>query len=168
MKSTLKINGFTLIEVMVSIVLLTISLLGLAALQSSSTKFDHQAYLRSQSVMLAGDMIDRMRSNSSAATSGHYTVSPTPTSYTTDCSLLASSCSPEELSTYDLIKWNNLNSVSLPSGVGQIRYTRVATFIVGVYWIEQEDEKQVRAGYLNPCDGSFNEELHCFQMEVQL
>ena len=168
MISTLKIKGFTLIEVMVSIVLLTISMLGLAALQSSSIKFDHQAYLRSKSVILANDMIDRMRSNLSAATSGHYTVSPTPTSYTIDCSLLASTCSPEDLATYGLVKWNHLNSASLPSGRGQISSTSVATFIVSVYWIEPEDEKQVRAGYVNPCDGSPIEELHCFQIEVKL
>lgn len=168
MNSTLKIKGFSLIEVMVSIVLLTISMLGLAALQSSSIKLDHQAYLRSQSVILASDMIDRMRSNPSAATSGHYSVSPLPTTYTIDCSRLASSCSPEDLATYDLVKWNNLNSALLPSGVGQIRYTSAETFIVGVHWIEPEDEKQVGAGYVNPCDGKTNEELHCFQMEVQL
>ena len=162
-------KGFSLIEVMVSVVLLTASMLGLAALQNASTKFDHQAYLRTQSVIQVGDMIDRMRANPVGASNGHYVVSPAPKTYETDCNLVASTCSAEELATFDIVVWNQQNATLLPGGIGAISgYTSTSTYMVAVGWTEQEDEKTVGGDYKNPCDDSTKESFHCYQLEVRL
>lgn len=59
-------SGVSLIEVLVSVLLLTFGIVGLAGLQFSGTKFNHSAYLRSQGTSLAYDVADRMRANLSA------------------------------------------------------------------------------------------------------
>lgn len=56
-------GGSTLIEVLVSVVLLSFGIVGLAGLQMNGTKFNHDSYLRSQGVALAYDLADRVRAN---------------------------------------------------------------------------------------------------------
>lgn len=55
--------GFNLIELMVSMVILTFGLLGLAALQTRATNAEFESYQRSQAIMLANDMVERIRTN---------------------------------------------------------------------------------------------------------
>ena len=64
--------GFSLIEVLVALVVLSVGLLGLAALQQNAVRFNHDAYLRSQATVLAYDIADRIRGNRQAATDGPY------------------------------------------------------------------------------------------------
>ena len=55
-------RAFTLIEVLVTVVILAVGLLGLAGMQAASMRNNHSAYLRSQAVQLSYDMADRVRS----------------------------------------------------------------------------------------------------------
>jgi len=66
--------GFSLIEVLVAVLILSIGLLGLAGLQAASVRNTNSSYLRSQAVTLAGDITDRMRANLSDASAGSYNV----------------------------------------------------------------------------------------------
>ena len=56
-------RGITLIEVLVTVVVLAFGLLGLAGLQGNSLRNNHSAYLRSQATYLAYEAFDRMRAN---------------------------------------------------------------------------------------------------------
>jgi type IV pilus assembly protein PilV len=56
-------HGFTLVEVLVTVVILAVGLLGLAGLQAVSMRNNHSAYERTQAVQLAYDMADRVRAN---------------------------------------------------------------------------------------------------------
>lgn len=53
--------GFTLIEVLVALLVLSVGLLGLASLQTSGLRLSDSAYLRSQATLAGYDLIDRMR-----------------------------------------------------------------------------------------------------------
>ncbi len=59
--------GFSLLEALVSMVIISIGLLGLAALQASGIRFNHDAYVRTQATTLAYDVIERMRIDSTNA-----------------------------------------------------------------------------------------------------
>jgi type IV pilus assembly protein PilV len=59
--------GFTLIEVLVSLLILAIGLLGVAALQFRGLQYNHDAYMRSQINVLVYDIADRMRLNAANA-----------------------------------------------------------------------------------------------------
>ena len=56
-------GGMTLVEVLVTLVIISVGLLGLAALQLTSLKGNQEAYARSQASALAGFILDRMRAN---------------------------------------------------------------------------------------------------------
>ena len=56
-------KGYGLIEVLVSVLVLSIGLLGLAGLQTQSLRFNNEAYFRTQATLLAMDMSDRLRTN---------------------------------------------------------------------------------------------------------
>ncbi|MGB3609486.1 MAG: type IV pilus modification protein PilV [Cellvibrio sp.] len=57
-------NGASLIEVLVTVLILATSLLAIAALQTRSLDYNHSAFLRSQANIIAYDILDRMRINS--------------------------------------------------------------------------------------------------------
>lgn len=64
MKTDLKRQrGTSLLEVLVSVVILSLGLLGYAGLQSVTVKNSHNAYLRTQATSLAYNVLDRMRAN---------------------------------------------------------------------------------------------------------
>src|ERR1700750_1982034 len=67
-------RGMTLIEVLVTLVLISVGLLGVAALQLTSLRSNQEAFVRSQASALAGDILDRMRSNQAGTLNGDYAV----------------------------------------------------------------------------------------------
>src|SRR3569832_663794 len=76
-------RGFTKLEVLISVVELSIGLLGIAGLQATGQRNNHSAYQRSQATALAYDMIDRMRANQAGVTSGAYNaINTTTNTYT--------------------------------------------------------------------------------------
>lgn len=127
--------GFTLIEVMIALLVLSIGLLGLAGLQTLSLRNNHMAYLRTQAVFQAYDMIDRMRANATEAALGAYGgISGIPSSPPL-CNSTGSPCSPSQLVTYDAYAWNTANAALLPNGVGTVTYN-APLYTVTVKWTE--------------------------------
>lgn len=115
-------GGFSLIEVLVALFVLSIGLLGLAALQTTGLKLNHQSYERTQATLQAYDIIDRMRTNKSgtggAVNSTYDSVSLGSAPGTTDCA--TTSCSGTQLAEYDIRQWNNANAGMLAEGRGAI------------------------------------------------
>ena len=60
-------RGFTLIEVLVTLVILTFGLLGIAGLMAKGQRASFEAFERQQAVALASDMAERVRANRSQA-----------------------------------------------------------------------------------------------------
>lgn len=54
-------SGFTLLEALIALVVISIGVLGLAGLQAQGMRFNHDAFVRTQATILAGDIMDRMR-----------------------------------------------------------------------------------------------------------
>ncbi len=103
-------TGTTLIEVLVSILVVSIGLLGLAGLFANSLKSTNEGYLYSQVVALTYDMADRIRANPSAINS--YAGTP-PAKLAKDC--IRKVCTPAELASYDLYTWKQQLEAVLPS-----------------------------------------------------
>lgn len=66
-------RGFTLIEVLVTIAIMAVGLLGLALLQSQSLNVQLEAQQRAQALLLLQDLANRVEANSLAARNGGYT-----------------------------------------------------------------------------------------------
>ncbi|WP_407312399.1 type IV pilus modification protein PilV [Pseudomonas sp. nanlin1] len=60
-------GGVTLIEVLISLLVLGIGLLGAAAMQLNALKFTDSSTLQSQASFIAYDMLDRIRANPDAS-----------------------------------------------------------------------------------------------------
>ncbi|MDN5872573.1 MAG: type IV pilus modification protein PilV [Nitrococcus sp.] len=67
-------GGFTLVEVLIALLVLSVGLLGIAGLQLTSLRSNHSAYLRSQATLMAYDILDRMRANRAQAQSDGYDI----------------------------------------------------------------------------------------------
>lgn len=65
-------GGFSLIEVLVAVLLLSIGLLGLATLQTTSLQRENSSAQRVEALNYAYDLLDRMRANRAQAIAGNY------------------------------------------------------------------------------------------------
>lgn len=65
-------KGLTLAEVLVTVLVLSIGLVGMAGLQATAIKSNYSALYRTQATALAADIADRMRANRTAALKGRY------------------------------------------------------------------------------------------------
>lgn len=60
-------GGFSMIEVLVTLIVVALGLLGLAAMQTQLQTADFEAYQRAQAIVLVNDLLDRMNANRGAA-----------------------------------------------------------------------------------------------------
>jgi len=106
---TEKQRGFSLLEALIAFLVLSIGLLGMAALQLTGLKQNQSALFRSHATFQAYQITDRMRANRENAENGDYSRDigdPDPTA--------------GALADEDVIDWlSNLSSV-LPAGDGAI------------------------------------------------
>lgn len=110
-------RGFTLLEVLVAVVVLSLGLLGFASLQAKGVSLNYSSLLRSQATARAYAMADRMRANLQGVAAGAYdSLSGTATSE--DCS--SASCSPADLAAADYYEWSTTNAIVLPDGKGAV------------------------------------------------
>lgn len=100
-----RVKGFTLIEVLVSTIILAIGLLGLAAMQTMALKDNQDAFFYSQASSLAYEMSDRIKVNAVAWQDPTALPPDTPCNRTCD---FANPCPlPDDMATYDYCAWKN-------------------------------------------------------------
>lgn len=108
-------HGFTLVEVLVSSLVLGIGLVGVAGLQALSLQNNQSAFMRSQATAMAYDLADRMRSNVPGATGGFYV--PAAAQMNDGC-ITTVGCTPAEIAQHDLAEWTDSVGDYLPMGEG--------------------------------------------------
>jgi len=108
-------SGFTLIEVLVAVIVLSIGLVGVAGLQVVSLKNNQSAFMRSQASALAYDLADRMRANVPGANAAMY--DPDAAAATANCKT-ATGCTTQEMAQNDLFEWDAAIATYLPEGQG--------------------------------------------------
>jgi len=148
--------GMTLIEVLVTLVLISVGLLGVAALQLTSLKSTQESYVRSQAAMLAADMLDRMRSNQNGFLAGDYDMA-------SDASGFDAMGAGGTLAADDIEAWQDAIDRLLPGSdddaAGRIvRDDRIVT--ITIRWREREEQATART-----CDPA---ELPMFQTRSEI
>lgn len=119
-------HGATLIEVMVSALIVAFGILAMIALQSNAIKFNKTSEYRSVATLLANDLADRMRVNAEdGAMAAQYNllaayVAPTSIPNRQECAIPAN-CTPAELARRDLDEWRRALYFSLPGGSGFVQ-----------------------------------------------
>lgn len=135
-----KTKGFTIIEVLVAMVILSIGVLGLGVLQLAAMQNTQGGYLRSQATILAYDIIDSMRADIPAVTDGDYRITfADATPVAVDCYGLAANCTNRQMAISDLNRWRTVLGNYLPAGSGQVNTVDLGTttqVTVTVTWVD--------------------------------
>lgn len=113
-------RGVSLLEVLISIVILSVGLLGYAGLQTLSMKNNTSALHRSQATILAYDIVDRIRANR-----------PNMASY--NVALGAVGTYP------DVISWKNNVAATLPDGKGAVAIDLNGIATITIQWDDNRD-----------------------------
>ena len=129
-------RGVSLIEVMMSVLIFSIGLLGLASLMVMATRSNHSAYLRTQAVFLAGSMADRMSSNPVGVWGGDYNSASYPVSGSTaannNCSI---GCTPDALAQSDQRQWSSQLKTFLPDVAATVSCNASSAGFTPASWV---------------------------------
>jgi len=121
-------TAFTLFEVLIAMLVLSIGLLGLASLQAAGMRNNNSAYMRSQASILAYDMADRIRANRGA----DYISALSSAAQVTAC-LSSPGCAPANMAQNDVFEWQKAVGKALPMGTGTITLA-VNVYTISISW----------------------------------
>jgi type IV pilus assembly protein PilV len=134
--------GFSLLEVLIALLVLSIGLLGHSKIQALSVRASTDAHLRTEATFLANDMIERMRANRPAVASDYYAsinyaAIDCSTAPATICSEgtagTAATCSATEMADEDAFTWTCDVLASLPGGSVAVS-SAAGVYSVAVNW----------------------------------
>lgn len=141
-------GGFSLVEILVTLVILAVGLLGLAALMLDGLRNNQSAYLRTQASILAYDMADRMRVNRDQVAAGLYddyaTNSADATTTLPACASADTGCNDVQQVTLDKAEWTrSIQGTAsgvrlLPNGVGTISVDGTGIRTITITWAETQ------------------------------
>ena len=148
-------RGITLVEVLVSIIVLSLGMLGLAGLQAATTKYRLNTWARTSVASLFSDMSDRIRANPTQAGANYNAgtdegLAVATYAYTADWASQAddpedpdqncaeASCTAEQLAAYDIAIWRQRARQTLPQGSVQIQGSRATGYTVTLMWFDKD------------------------------
>lgn len=117
------VQGFLLIEALVTILIVSFGLLGLAGMLFSSMNAGQTSLSRSNAVSLANSMADKLRANWKAVKVGSFdSVALTDFADDSGCvtTCMTAKCTPEDQATLDICLWKAQLQRQLPGGQGSI------------------------------------------------
>lgn len=129
--------GFSMLEILVTLFVIAIGVLGTASLQTLALKMSKGGQFRSQAVILGLDLIERIEANNPSAIAGSYAPATLPTDYPKDCR--TAYCLPSELATYDLVQFKNRMESQLPGASVTISFAGAGpfTYTIQINWEER-------------------------------
>jgi len=155
-------RGFTLLEVLIALLVLSIGLLGLAALQTTGLRSNQMASMRTLVSQFAYDITDRMRVNPAGVANDEYVIARTTA---------VALSTPPTLAETDLDEWRN-NIARLPNGQSEITQCTAATVpacpvvdgktthVITIYWNESRDTNTATFN----CPPLSDADFRCFQL----
>ena len=126
--------GFSLVEVLIALVIMSVGMLGIAGLYVQSMQAGRTSMFRHHAVTLAGDVADRIRANPTAG--GAYTAATG-----TDNSCVGGTvvCTPAQMAANDILIWRDEAGSTLPSGDVAVVFDNTVTpptYTITVSWNE--------------------------------
>ena len=149
-------RGLSLIETLVTIVVISVGMLGIAAVYVESLKAGQTAVLRTRAVALAADMADRIRTNQAGGAS--YDVGPDaagaapPADCADTAGAPAQNCTPADMALNDIWQWKTLvgnttdeefQRLGLPGATASIDRnpaTVPVTYTITIRWSEKNED----------------------------
>jgi len=150
-------HGFSLFEVLITVVVVSIGLLGLAGLQFTGLRAANSAQEHTQATLLAQDIAERIKANPGGATAGNYNAititagGAAPPAPGSDC-FAAPGCGTTDISRFDALQWYNMinsggpNTIILPNASIRVARCAALSYIkITIQWNGANDLS-------DPCD----------------
>lgn len=146
---TIQQNGFSMIEILITLVIVATALLGTAGLQAYAMKTNLGGQFRNQAVFLANDIAERIEANKIQAVTVPGYNSAGVGGAAGNCDVAGTPpCTPAQMAQFDLIQWQAAVA-QLPQGVGTVTQTvagNPATYTIVVTWIDRATNQNYAAG----------------------
>lgn len=141
MRARKGVQGFSLIEVLVSVLLAAIGLLALSGANVVSIRYSKMSQYRGTATMLAADLAERMRSNQAGLANyevaDDFAAQASSPSASTACETYSSTCTSAQLAAYDLVNWKLLVRNQLPQG--SVFVTPSTSVLAADVWVAWKD-----------------------------
>jgi len=154
--------GFSLIEIIITVFILSIGILGVMGMQTQTMKASNDNYYRSQASILAQDIIGRMRVNISDA----YTWDGSDPGSANDCVGAINTCNATQMAAFDIAQWNqHLNASNLPNVAAEIDRTGATNngsnniYTISIYWNERGNTATGK-----DCDPQDADDMSCLRI----
>jgi type IV pilus assembly protein PilV len=155
-------RGDTMIEVLVTIIILAVGVLGAAALQVTTLKNLNMSHSASAAAIIAEDFGERMRANPTAALDDGYLIDGDPGAAFPDC--VAAACDMAQLAEYDIGTWWDQLTAVLPAGTAEVtREIGTTTFLLTVRW---DEDRSGSTGVACPVQSEAD--LECYQLNITI
>ena len=152
--SKTRVKGFSLIEVLVTLLILAVGLLSIAALQFKGLQYSNDSYMRSSYNILAYDIMDRMRNNAGDIAGyafANYQIPPTRPS---GCDETAAATAANDLVCWQEQLWEHLppgSTVSITAGSATTGQTSHTPYVITITWTSRDGlENSIRHTFANP------------------
>jgi len=111
-----RVSGFTLIEVLIALIIMSIGMLGIAGLYVHSMQAGRTSLMRHHAITLAGDIADRIRANPRAG------VAYAAGGANNNCVDGGIDCTPAQMAANDIFMWDLEADDMLPNGVIAVNF----------------------------------------------
>lgn len=137
-------RGFSMIEVLVTMLIISLALLGTAGLQGYSMRLNQGGQFRSQAVFLAADLAERMEGNKAAVIVGAYDLPLSSSASSRSTACLDAACSAASLATFDLNQWQNAVAATLPQSSWRVVNVagNPAVVTITINWVDRRADTQ--------------------------
>ncbi len=128
-----RVGGFTLVEVLIALIILSVGMLGIAGLYVHSMQAGRTSLFRHHAVTLAGDVADRIRANPRAA------IAYSQAGANHNCVNGGIDCTPAQMAAHDIFLWDQQADDTLPNGTVTVVFDNAVlppTYQITIAWDE--------------------------------
>lgn len=136
----MRTNGFSLVEVLVALVVVSVGMLGVAGLYVNGLKAGRTAMFSHQAVTLAGDVADRIRANPRAGAAYH----GSGNGVNHNCIASGANCDAAQMAATDTFFWQQQADAVLPEGEVDVQFDGGANppeYTIKVSWNEPGEHR---------------------------
>ena len=136
LKTPPRLRGFSLVEVLITLIIMSVGMLGIAGLYVQSMQAGRTSIFRHHAVMIASDVADRIRANPRAG------VDYQGAGGNNNCVLGNVDCTPAQMAANDIDLWTTQVSTILPGGVVTVTFddnVNQPTYLIVVTWVEANE-----------------------------
>jgi type IV pilus assembly protein PilV len=133
LKSNKRQRGFSLVEVLIALIIMSVGMLGIAGLFVQSMQAGRTSMFRHHAVTLAGDVADRIRANPRAG------ISYAGFGADNGCVGMGNDCNEAAMAANDIFLWDEQATDSLPGGAITVNFDDTLVppeYTIRVDWVE--------------------------------